>query len=60
MGFEQICVQKCFGQFWAKSAQNLFWAGRFKPAQNYGLNHPCPKLANPDHQFGARTYQTGK
>ena len=37
-----------FGQFWAKSAQNLFWAGRFKPAQNYGLNHPRPKLANPD------------
>ena len=36
-----------FGQFWATSGQNLFWAGRFKPAQNYGLNHPRPKLANP-------------
>ena len=47
-GFEHICAQKLvLGSFGQKSAQNLLWAGRFKPAQNYGLNHPCPKLANP-------------
>ena len=27
--------------------QNLFWEGWFKPVQNYGLNRPCPKCANP-------------
>ena len=39
-------------RFWAVlskyiGAQNLFWAGQFKPAQKYGLNRPCLKLANP-------------
>ena len=36
-----------FGQFWAKSAQNLFWAGRFKPAQNYGFKPPPHKTCEP-------------
>ena len=41
-----MCPKIGFGQFWAKKGPKQ--AGWFKPAQNYGLNHPCPKLANPD------------
>ena len=52
IGFQQIYAKKeVWGSFGKKvpktGAQNLFWAGQFKLAQNYGLNHPCPKLANP-------------
>ena len=51
--------KQVLGSFGQISAQNLFWAGRFKLAQNYGLNHPCPKLANPDPATALMAHWTG-
>ena len=51
IGLEQLLTNWCTKKVWCSfgqiGAQNLFWAGWFKLAQKYGLNHPCPKLANP-------------